>query len=119
MAASSGGSKSGKRTAQYIRDKYERQTRKTTNFTRLPPSNGRFRAELTTHFPRRRLFRHRRIAELEGQSQAMMDPHHRPMGSRPIGTKGDIGIVLNAPPSCGVIAHIPSPKPSPSEKTPG
>ena len=31
-----------------------------------------------------------------------------PWESRPIGSKGDIGIyVLNAPPSCGVIARIP------------
>lgn len=31
-----------------------------------------------------------------------------PWESRPIGSKGDLGIyVLNAPPSCGVIARIP------------
>ena len=35
-------------------------------------------------------------------------PTTGPWESRPIGTKGDIGIyVLNAPPSCGVIARIP------------
>lgn len=35
-------------------------------------------------------------------------PTTGPWESRPIGSKGDIGIyVLNAPPSCGVIARIP------------
>lgn len=40
----------------------------------------------------------------------MMDrtPTTGPWESRPIGSKGDLGIyVLNAPPSCGVIARIP------------
>ena len=38
----------------------------------------------------------------------MKSPTTGPWESRPIGSKGDIGIyVLNAPPSCGVIARIP------------
>lgn len=35
-------------------------------------------------------------------------PTTGPWESRPIGSKGDVGIyVLSAPPSCGVIARIP------------
>lgn len=38
----------------------------------------------------------------------MKSPTTGPWESRHIGSKGDIGIyVLNAPPSCGVIARIP------------
>ena len=38
----------------------------------------------------------------------MTHPTTGPWESRPIGSKGDLGIyVLNAPPSCGVIARIP------------
>lgn len=39
----------------------------------------------------------------------MTIPHTTgPWEHRPIGSKGDVGIyVLNAPPSCGVIARIP------------
>jgi len=38
----------------------------------------------------------------------MKSPTTGPWESRPIGSKGDIGIyVLNATPSCGVIARIP------------
>ena len=44
------------------------------------------------------------------------NPTTGPWESRPIGTKGDIGIyVLNAPPSCGSSPASPSPKPSPRE----